>query len=156
MTLMDAPKFDEAGARRNKGLAIAALVAALVLALLVAGWFLGMPHSLWNYPAEHRVNAFFSAVESGDLAKAYGVWNNDANWQQHPQQYPNYTYGQFQVDWGSSSEWGPISSHKIVISKRTGSGTVVGLAVNGRKTLTFLWVEGKTHQIGFSPVELQY
>jgi hypothetical protein len=148
MTLMDAPRYDEAKARRNKNFTIVGIVAVLVLGLCTY-WF-------WNWPAEHRVNNFFSAIEAGDLPEAYGIWNNDAQWQQHPQQYAHYTYGQFQVDWGISSEWGKITSHKIIMSKRTGSGTVIGLSVNNRKTLTFLWVEGKTHQIGFSPVELAY
>lgn len=148
MTLLDAPQFDEAKSRRNRNLGIAAVIGVLVLAFLTF-WF-------WNWPAEHRVNNLFTAIESGDMAKAYGIWNNDANWQQHPQKYATYNFGTFQVDWGPPSDWGVIKKHKIMMSKKTGSGTVVAVSINDRKTLTFLWVEGKTHQLGFSPVELEY
>lgn len=148
MTLLDAPQYDLARAHRRRNLGIAAAVAVVLLAFLTF-WF-------WNWPAEHRVNRFFEAVEAKDMAKAYGVWNNDPNWQQHPQQYSSYKYGTFVVDWGQSSDWGQITSHHIVMAKGTGSGTVIGVELNKRKMPTFLWVEGKTKQLGFSPVELEY
>jgi len=40
------------------------------------------------------------SVESGDLNKAYGEWNHDANWQQHPAQYQPYGINEFTKDWG--------------------------------------------------------
>jgi hypothetical protein len=148
MTLLDAPQYDLARAHRRRNLSIAAVVGVVVLAFLTF-WF-------WNWPAEHRVNRFFAAIEAKDMPLAYGIWNNDPDWQKHPEQYSKYNYGTFQVDWGQSSDWGQITAHRILMSKRTGSGTVVGVELNGRKTPTFLWVEGKTKQLGFSPVELEY
>lgn len=148
MTLLDAPLYDVARAHRRRNIWIVAVVVTVVLAFLTF-WF-------WNWPAEHRINRFLDAVEARDMVKAYAIWNNDPDWQQHPQQYSKYNFGTFQVDWGESSDWGKITSHRIVMAKRTGSGTVIGVEINGRKTPTFLWVESKTKQIGFSPVELEY
>ena len=58
------------------------------------------------------------------------------------------------MDWGHASDWGDIKTHKVVMAKATGSGVVVGVQVNGDKTLVFLWVERKSKTLGFSPVEL--
>lgn len=148
MTLLDAPKYDAARDKKRRNFLIGAAVTVVVLAFLTF-WF-------WNWPAEHRVNRFFDAVEAKDMSRAYGIWNNDADWEKHPERFANYKYGAFQVDWGPSSDWGQITSHKIVMTKRTGSGTVIGVELNKRKTPTFLWVESATHQLGFSPVELEY
>jgi hypothetical protein len=47
-----------------------------------------------NLPAERQVNEFFAAVETQDFPKAFGIWNNDADWQ-HTQRYAaaGYPYG---------------------------------------------------------------
>jgi hypothetical protein len=146
MTLLDAPSYDPAKAQTRKRILIAGLIAFVVLAVCV--WF------FWNWPQEHRVNQFFAAIEAKDLPKAFGIWNHDPDWQQHTQQYASYSYGRFETDWGHSSDWGDIKTHKIVMSKSVGSGVVVGVDVNGQKTPTFLWVERKAKTIGFSPVQL--
>jgi hypothetical protein len=101
----------------------------LIVALSICVVTAGLTWFFWNWPQEHLVNQFFAAVES-------------------------YPYGRFELDWGHASEWGDIKSHKIVMSKTTGSGVVVGVDINGQKTPTFLWVERKNKTIGFSPVEL--
>jgi hypothetical protein len=146
MTLLDAPTYDPAKARARKNVLIASLITVLVLAGFL--WY------FWNWPQEHRVNEFFAAVEAKDMPKAFAIWNHDPDWQQHTQQYAQYPYGRFEVDWGHSSDWGDIKTHKIVMSKTVGSGVVVGVLVNGQKTPVFLWVERKTKTIGFSPVQL--
>ena len=146
MTLLDAPTYDPAKAQMRKRFLIGSLVAFLVLAVCV--WF------FWNWPQEHRVNQFFAAIEAKDLPKAFGIWNHDPTWEQHTQQYASYSYGRFETDWGHSSDWGDIKTHKIVMSKTVGSGVVVGVDINGQKTPVFLWVERKAKTIGFSPVQL--
>ena len=146
MTLMDAPKYDAVRERRHKHIVIAVFVLA-VLSALGIWWF-------WNWPEEHRVNAFLATVESGDLAKAYGLWNQDPAWQQHPERYKAYGLDRFQQDWGSGSPYGQIRSHKLVLSKTWGNGVIEGVDLNGGKTPVFLWVDRKTKAISFSPVEL--
>jgi hypothetical protein len=146
MTLLDAPTYDPAKAQKRKRLLIGSLVAFLVLAVCV--WF------FWNWPQEHRVNQFFAALEAKDLPKAFGIWNHDPAWEQHTQQYASYSYGRFETDWGHSSDWGDVKTHKIVMSKTVGSGVVVGVDINGQRTPVFLWVERKAKTIGFSPVQL--
>jgi hypothetical protein len=146
MTLMDAPKYDAVRERRHKHIVIAVFVLA-VLSALGIWWF-------WNWPEEHRVNAFLATVESGDLAKAYGLWNQDPAWQQHPERYKAYGFDRFQQDWGSGSPNGQIRSHIFVLSKSWGNGVIEGVDLNGGKTPVFLWVDRKTKAISFSPVEL--
>lgn len=146
MTLLDAPNYDAARARRTRNIVIALFVVIVVGAS--GTWW------LWNWPEEHRVNGFLATVQSGDLTKAYGMWNHDPDWQQHPERYKSYGFDRFQKDWGSGSDYGQIRSHKIVISRSWGNGVVMGEDINGGKTPIFLWVDRKTKQISFSPVEL--
>jgi len=153
MTLMDAPAFNARRARRNHALAVTGIVLVVVLAIGAWLWFLQIPWQLWHWPADHKINNFFAAVESGDLQKAYGLWNNDPNWQQHPQQFGPYNFQDFQKDWGSASDYGVIKSHKIIIARHVGNGVVVGIDINGGKTPIFLRVD-HTGTLGFSPVEL--
>ena len=147
MTLLDAPQYDAKRARLIRNVSIAVLVLLLVGGFLTF-WF-------WTWPAEHRINNFMASVESGDLTKAYAQWNRDPDWQQHPDRYKNYDFNQFQKDWGVSSDYGKIKSHKVLMSKSVGNGTVVGLVINGDTAHPlFLRVDDKSKQIGFSPVEL--
>lgn len=146
MTLLDAPKYDAARARLKRNIVIA-LIVVVVLGAFGTWWF-------WDWPEEHRVNNFLATVESGDLAKAYGMWNHDPEWQQHPDKYKNYDFTQFQKDWGIGSDYGQIKSHTITIAKTVGNGVVMGVDINGGKTPIFLRVDHKTKEIGFSPVEL--
>ena len=154
MTLMDAPKFDVRREQRNRNLLITSIVIVVLAAIALGSWAIGVPWQLWNWPSDRRVNNFLATVESGDLQKAYALWNNDPNWQQHPDQYKAYDFATFQKDWGPASDYGVIKSHKIVIAHRVGNGVVMGLNINGGKTPIFLRVDNKTKTIGFSPVEL--
>jgi hypothetical protein len=155
MTLLDAPTYNAARAKRNRNILIS-IVAVIVLVAVVGflgfvtghGWFFS------TIPSEHRVNKFLETVEAKDFTKAYGLWNNDADWQKHPDQYKVYDFNQFQKDWGSASDYGVIRSHQIVITKAVGNGVVMGVNINGGKTPLFLRVDDKTKQIGFSPIEL--
>jgi hypothetical protein len=147
MTLLDAPQYDPAKSRRRRNMLIAALVCCAVLG--------GFTWYFWDWPQEHLVNRFFETVEARDLPKAFGMWNHDPNWQQHPQKYATYPYGRFEVDWGHASDWGDIKTHKIVMSKTVGSGVVVGVEVNGDKgSPVFLWAQRSDKTLGFSPVTL--
>lgn len=146
MTLLDAPTYNAGRARLIRNSIIAALIAIVVIAA-ATWWF-------WDWPEEHRINKFFAAVEAKDFNKAYGMWNNDANWQQHPERYQPYNMDQFMKDWGPGSDYGVIRSHQIVITKTVGNGVVMGVDINGGKTPLFLRVDHKTKEIGFSPIEL--
>jgi len=154
MTLMDAPKFDVRRERRNRNLLITGVVVIVVAAIALGSWFVEVPWQIWHWPQDHRVNNFFAAVQSGDLEKAYGLWNNDPDWKQHPDQYKAYSLSDFQKDWGPASDYGVIKSHKIVVAHRVGNGVVIGVNINGGKTPIFLRVDSASKTIGFSPVEL--
>ncbi len=147
MTLLDAPQYNVKRAKLVRNLGIAAVV------IVLAGGF--CTFWFWNWPAEHRISKFMATLEAGDLNQAYAQWNRDPDWQQHPQQYKNYDFDQFQKDWGPMSDYGKIRSHKILMAKSVGNGTVVGLVINADPAHPlFLRVDNKSKQIGFSPVEL--
>ncbi len=148
MTLLDAPVFNEARAKKRRNILIAVSVLVVILGGLT-WWF-------WDWPQEHKVDQFFAAVEAKDFPKAFGIWNNDPKWQDHTDRFKLYPYGKFVVDWSASSDYGVITSHQIVMHLSKGSGVIVGVDVNGRKTPMFLWVERKAGTIGFSPFELTY
>jgi hypothetical protein len=114
MTLLDAPKYDAARARRSRNIVIALFV-VVVLGAFGTWWF-------WNWPEDHRVSTFLATVQSGDLSKAYGVWTQDPEWQQHPERYKVYGFDLFQQDWGSGSKYGQIRSYKFALSRSWGNG----------------------------------
>jgi hypothetical protein len=141
MTLLDAPKYDAARERRNT---LIARIAAITFVVLLVAWWLvaGRPIDWpWNWNhylmGRSKVNSFLTAVEANDLSKAYGIWMNDKNWQQHPQQYTTYPFARFQDDWSPTSadnEYGAIKSHQVVLAGRYGNGVLVASLINGRKT----------------------
>ncbi|HVZ84234.1 MAG TPA: hypothetical protein VG893_11215 [Terracidiphilus sp.] len=161
MTLLDAPRFDAERDRRNRIILFGG--AGLFAAIVIAGWFVaGMPVDFpWNWWAHIRgraaANSFLTAVEHNDLARAYGIWTHDPDWQKHPQD-KSYTFARFQQDWSSTSpenDYGAIKSHHIVAARMSGNVLIMGIRINGRKSnALFLNYEPKTHQLGFSPVEL--
>ncbi len=146
MSLMDAPAFDERRSRRNRTIAIAAAVTAvLLLVLTLLGYILGHGWLFSNLPAEHRVSQFYTAIEDKDYAKAYGLYENDPQWQSHPDKYTGYPLSRFTEDWTTYSPVNaPITSHHIDVSRTDGSGNfgtgiIVGATVNESHKL-FIYV----------------
>jgi hypothetical protein len=159
MTLLDAPKFD--AARDQRRTMILRMSAVGVLVLFIALWLVaGRPVDWpWNWGhyffARAKVNTFLTAVEANDLAKAYGVWVNDKNWQQHPQQHSVYPFARFQDDWSSTSpdnEYGAIKNHTIALAGRYGNGVLVAALINGRKSDALdLEYDSHTGALSFAP-----
>lgn len=159
MTLLDAPKYDASREKRNT--LILRISAVSVLVLLVAYWFVaGRPIDWpWNWShymmGRSKVNAFLTAVEGNDLNKAYGIWLNDKNWQQHPQQYTTYPFARFQEDWSPTSpdnEYGAIKSHQVALAGHYGNGVLVASLINGRKTDALnLEYDPRTGTLSFAP-----
>jgi hypothetical protein len=154
MTLLDAPAFNARKARLMQRLSVAGVVLVVLLGIGTWLWFLQIPWQLWHWPSDHKINVFLDTVQSGNLKKAYGIWNNDPNWEQHPNQYQPYNFAAFQKDWGAGSDYGVIRSHKIIVAHHVGNGVVIGVDINGGQTPMFLRVDDATGTIGFSPVEL--
>ena len=146
MTLFEAPTYDPRRARRRNFLIAGVIVFILIVATVA--WLYR------NYPEERVVQKFFTALQNKDYEKAYGLWQADPTWKQHPQN-PNYTFGDFYQDWGPGGEWGLIHSFHIdgsATPKDGGSGVVVVVTVNDRKEKKArMWVENKTKTITFSP-----
>ncbi len=162
MTLLDAPKYDEARARRRQ-IGLWACVGTVVV-LFIGFWIVaGRPVDFpWNWMTHLRgrstINTFLKDVEKDDLADAYGIWIHDPEWQKHPQQNGAYDFSRFQQDWSPNSnenEYGAVRSHEIVAARMSGNVLLVGIRINGLKSKAlFLNYDPRTKQLGFSPVEL--
>jgi hypothetical protein len=157
MTLLNAPEYNARRETRNRNLLIGAGVLALLLVVTgVGGYLVGHGWFFSNLPAEHKVSNFFNALEAKDYNKAYAIWENDPAWQQHPQKY-DYTLQRFTEDWTTGSDWGPITSHHVDISKRTGSGIIIAVTVNGSPKKLFMWYERSNGTLTYpAPYNLQY
>ena len=152
MTLLNAPEFDEQKENRKRNVVVGsgALIAAIVL-LTVAGFLLGHGWLFMNLPVEHRVGTLLSALQAQDYAKAYGIFYNDPNWQQHPDKYKDYPLQRFTEDFSTESDWkGPITTYHVDFSKRDATGTVVAATINGTTNLT-LKVQRSDGTISFFP-----
>lgn len=131
-----------------------------VVVLLIVGGMLTFVFRHW--PHERVVSRFFSQIEAGDYKSAYATWNADPDWEQHVDRYKNYTFGQFQLDWGPTGEFGKITTHKIEgsVEPKSGgrvSGIVVAVRVNNRTAKpACIWVDKNTKALSFSPVECAF
>lgn len=77
---------------------------------------------IWHqvrYDAEKKVAAeFFSALTSGDVQQAYKIWQPAAD----------YSFKDFQQDWGPNGFMGPIKSFRVV-SAEAPSKSLTSVAV---------------------------
>ncbi|HEY4382806.1 MAG TPA: hypothetical protein VGN01_20860 [Acidobacteriaceae bacterium] len=155
MTLLNAPEFDEKKEKRNHNLlAGSGITAAALVLLAVAGFLLGHGWLFINLPAEHRVNSFMTALSAGDYPKAYGIFYNDSDWQQHMDKYKDYPLQRFTEDFTTEAEWkGQVKSFKVGCSKRGASGTAVAVTVNGSTNLTLNYLRSDG-SLTFFPFEL--
>jgi len=155
MTLFQTKPYDPAAARKRRNLIIAIVVIVAVCAIL--GW------NFRHYPEEHQVDKFFAALQEKNYEQAYGIWNHDSDWKQHPEKYSSYPYNNFIQDWGPGGEWGIIKSYHVDGSAvpKGGNGTkfdvgssgvVVVVTVNQRVAdKAHIWVEKSDKTLGFSP-----
>jgi len=155
MALLDAKEYDPRPAQRRWRLI---LIAAGVILVPFLVWRFGF----YYWPEERVINKFFEAIERKDFEAAYGIYNADPHWKQHPEKYAKYTLAQFQLDWGPSGDYGPITSHRIDCVKEpptkdfvSPSGVIINVILNNRSQAASLWVEKKNKTVTLSPWELQ-
>jgi|SRR6185437_2288743 len=148
MTIFQAKEYDPRIERRRRMYVIAGIIVIAIAAYLI--------YHFRNWREEQTVNHFFAAVEQKDYQKAYGIWNADASWKQHPQKYSGYNFGTFELDWGPTGEYGDIRSHRIrtTITPKNASGVLVVVMINDRKEPMALWVEKKDQSMSFKPPTL--
>jgi hypothetical protein len=136
--------------------------AALLLVTFAILWFWpsGRVRFWW---ACSIANQFFAAIEHRDFDAAYGFYNGDPEWKQHPEKYQQYTLSQFTQDWGPSGDFGAIKSHQIecaIEPPKSGfassSGVVVVVRVNRLSDTTLLWIEKGSRTITTSPRDLEF
>jgi hypothetical protein len=149
MTLLDAREFDAAKERRRRVKIIVAIV--VVLVLLGVGWWFRF------WPEERVAGKFFDALQKQDYNTAYGVWMQDATWQQHPEKHARYPFNDFYRDWGPGGEWGLIKTEKVFGASTCpggGTGVVVDVVVNDRAEHAQVWVQKSDKSMSFPPCEL--
>jgi hypothetical protein len=162
MTLLDAPRFDEAKDRRKRIIVVSSV--ATFTALVIAFWIVsGFPIDWpWHWFAHMRgrtvVTRFMQDVEKNDMAAAYGVWIHNPDWQKKNAEDAGYTFARFQEDWSptsSQNEYGAIKSHDIAAARFAGNVLVVGIFINRhRSNPLFLAYDPRTKTLSFSPIEL--
>jgi len=163
MSLMDAPQYDPTRDNRRRNIFIGLAVTIVLLAILtVVGYVLGHGWLFSNLGYEHRVNNFFNALEAKDYSKAYGIYYNDPDWQQHPAQHSEYPLARFTEDWTTFSPvHAPITSHHVDVSVTEGTGTfgtgvIVAVRVNGDHKV-FMDVNRADKTLSWpAPHEIQY
>jgi hypothetical protein len=163
MSLMDAPAYDPTSDNRRRNFLIGILVAVVLFVIITfAGYMLGHGWLFSNLSYEHRVSTFFDALEAKDYTKAYAIYYNDPDWQQHPAKYSSYPLARFTDDWTKDSPINaPITSHQVdksVVSGsgRFGSGVIVAVRLNGDHKI-FVYVNRKTKKITWpAPYVFQY
>jgi hypothetical protein len=162
MTLLNAPQYDEKGENRKRNLLVfAGALIVLAVVTCLSGYIMGHGWFYSNLGAEHKVNRFFLALEAKDYPKAYGIYFNDPDWQQHPQKY-DYTLQRFTEDWTTESPVkAPITSHEIDISKTDGSGAfgtgiIVAARVNGDHKIFMYYIRKDGTLAWPAPHELEY
>ncbi|HZD31033.1 MAG TPA: hypothetical protein VE779_05155 [Candidatus Angelobacter sp.] len=155
MTLFEAQPYDPVAARKRRVRITA--IAVIVLVCLILAW------NFRYYPQEHLVDTFFAALQQQSYEKAYGIWNHDPEWKQHPEKYANYSFPEFMKDWGPGGQWGLIKSYHVdgsAVPKGgngtkfdvSSSGVVVVVTVNERVAdKAHIWVEKSDKTLGFSP-----
>jgi len=151
MALMDAKEYDPRPAERRRK-----IIATVVVAVIAVSVYLYITRD----DSEKKViNNFFQAIEQKDFDKAYGIYEGDPDWKQHPEKYANYSVNQFTLDWGPQSEYGVISSHSIFCDSEptekdfaSPTGIVIVVIINNRAEPRSMWVEKKSKTISDSPV----
>ena len=148
MTLMDAREYDPSKERKRRVRIILGL-AILVVTGLLAWW-------LRYWPEQRVADHFFADLQNKNYEAAYGVWMNDAQWQQHRDvaKYKKYPYNDFYRDWGPGGEWGLVRSYRIYAAGAPpggGSGVVVDVTVNDRTERARVWVEKSDKTMSYSP-----
>jgi hypothetical protein len=146
MALLDAPAYDEAREKRRRNTIIIIVVGILIVATLA--WHFR------HFRQEREVSSFFTALEQKDYPKAYGIYYNDSQWQQHQEKYNDYPLNDFERDWGPSGDFGYITSHKIAGSetgKSPSNGVIVFVRVNNRPEATRIFVDDEKHTLTLWP-----
>ena len=153
MTIFQAPEYDPRKARRRK-----IIVSVVVVVLIVAGVLLFI---FRNYPKERVTKKFFTALVAQDFKSAYGIWIADPDWQQHPNNHPQYPFNDFYRDWGPGGDWGVIKTFHVDTATRPrdpnsgfSNGVVVVITINERKEPAALFVDPKDKSISFSPFQV--
>lgn len=165
MSLMDAPVYDQRRARRNQALLIGFFsLLGLIVVLTLLGYILGHGWLFSNLPAEHKVGQFYQALQDKDYAKAYGIYESDPTWQQHPEKYSGYPLSRFTEDWTNPSyspAGGPITQYHVDVSRTDGSGPfgsgiIVASTLNGKKGIAVYVSRGDGSITYPSPHVIEY
>ncbi|MGH9864158.1 MAG: hypothetical protein ACRD4H_01955 [Candidatus Acidiferrales bacterium] len=110
-----------------------------------------------RYEAEEKsVEAFFSALTTGNMQQAYQLWKA----------MPSYSFQDFQQDWGSNGYYGPVKSFQIdsAFAPKKSSSVAVRVLISpyqpfpkndpaqqNKTKEVIIWVDRNTHTLSFPP-----
>jgi hypothetical protein len=147
MSLMDAPAYDPTRDNRRRDVIIGVLITIVLLVLITfAGYVMGHGWLFTNIGYEHRVNNFFEDLEAKDYSKAYALYYNDPDWQQHPAKYSDYPLVRFTEDWTTDSP-GTFGTGIIVAARVNGDHKVFMYVNRADKTMTW----PAPHELQYNP-----
>ena len=154
MALMDAKEYDPRPAQRRRTAIWASILLVVILGAL---WF--WPSGRFRYHRQWNItNSFFTAIEDHDFDTAYGLYNADPGWKQHPEKYGQYPLSQFTNDWREYSGAGIAKHRALCVMEPPGQAEASGVAavvqVNQQSEPAILWIENKSGSITTSPVDL--
>ena len=113
------------------------LISGFVFVLLLSGYSY---FQFRNYVEERQARSFFEALQRKDFEGAYRIWQPGAS----------YKFKDFMEDWGDKGLQGPVEGFRITRSRRSGSGVIVSVRVNGNQDVS-IWVERRDKSLTFPP-----
>jgi hypothetical protein len=130
------------------------IITGIAFVALLGG---GVAYLLRFHTEKKTVVTFMDVLASGDLQRAYHVWNPN----------PGYSFQDFLADWGPTGEYGPVKSYRLETAQlpKNGSGVVVVVELSRFSPFpsardsdksrnnkeVYLWVERSTQKLSFAP-----
>ena len=102
-----------------------------------------------DYPERRRAGQFLELLQNQDYKGAYALWGCT---EQTP--CPQYSFDSFMEDWGPASVFKAPDQASIADSRGCKGGVISTVRAPGQEDIQ-LWVDRRTHEIGFAPWKLK-
>jgi len=98
-----------------------------------------------NYLETRQAEQFFDLLRQKDYSAAYALWGCTPS-----SPCSSYTMPRFMDDWGPTSPHADLSHLKITHVRGCTSGVIIEVSFGAGETV-LLWVDRKTHDLGYAP-----
>ena len=122
---------------------------AFVAAVYLFSWYM-----LRFHKQEHVARVFLDDLSSSNLQAAYGIWSHG----------PDYTFKDFQDDWGDNGYYGPVKSYHVEGVQNRTAGVIIVVEVSpyepfpgndvvkqSKTKLVRLWVQNNKSFVSDAP-----